>query len=150
MELEELKEIIEEAERLLDEKNFFAIKLLLQEMEPADIALVLDEFPDKKIGILFRVLPKDIAAETFVEMETENQELLLSSFTDSEIKEILDELSAQLGIDPEECTEDGTFSLTACRCIGACGLAPVLTVNEDVYGKITAADIKGILAKYAE
>ncbi len=63
-------------------------------------------------------------------------------------QEILDELSLQLGIDPEECTEDGRFSLTACRCIGACGLAPVLTVNEDVYGKITAADVKGILAKY--
>lgn len=92
MELEELKEIIEEAERLLEEKNFFAIKLLLQEMEPADIALVLEEFPDKKISILFRVLPKDIAAEVFVEIGSETQELLLSSFTDSEIKEILDEL----------------------------------------------------------
>ena len=65
-------------------------------------------------------------------------------------QELLDELSAQLGIDPEECTADGKYSLTACRCIGACGLAPVLTVNEDVYGKITAADIKGILAKYTD
>lgn len=64
-------------------------------------------------------------------------------------QEILDELSAQLGIEAEECTADGKFSLTACRCIGACGLAPVLTVNDDVYGKITAADVKGILAKYA-
>ncbi len=63
-------------------------------------------------------------------------------------QEILDELSLQLGIDAEECTEDGKYSLTACRCIGACGLAPVLTVNDDVYGKITAADVKGILAKY--
>lgn len=63
-------------------------------------------------------------------------------------QDILDELSAQLGIDAEECTEDGKFSLTACRCIGACGLAPVITINEDVYGKITAADVKGILAKY--
>ena len=63
-------------------------------------------------------------------------------------QEILDELSAQLGIAPEECTADGKYSLTACRCIGACGLAPVLTVNEDVYGKITAADVKVILAKY--
>ena len=92
MELEELKEIIEEAERLLEDKNFYALKLLLQDMEGADIALVLDEFPDKKIGILFRVLPKDLAAEAFVEMDSDNQELLLSSFTDSEIKEILDEL----------------------------------------------------------
>ena len=64
-------------------------------------------------------------------------------------KEIFDELSAQLGIGADECTADGKFSLTACRCIGACGLAPVLTVNDDVYGKITAADVKGILAKYA-
>ena len=65
-------------------------------------------------------------------------------------QELLDELSAQLGIGAEECTPDGKYSLTACRCIGACGLAPVLTVNEDVYGKITAADIKGILAKYTD
>ena len=65
-------------------------------------------------------------------------------------QELLDELSDQLGIGAEECTADGKFSLTACRCIGACGLAPVLTVNEDVYGKITAADIKGILAKYMD
>ena len=65
-------------------------------------------------------------------------------------QELLDELSAQLGIGAEECTADGKYSLTACRCIGACGLAPVLTVNEDVYGKITAADIKGILAKYID
>lgn len=65
-------------------------------------------------------------------------------------QEILDELSAQLGISAEECTADGKFSLTACRCIGACGLAPVITVNEDVYGKITAADVAGILAKYKD
>ena len=63
-------------------------------------------------------------------------------------QEIFDELSAQLGIGADECTADGKFSLTACRCIGACGLAPVITVNEDVYGKITAADVKGILEKY--
>ena len=65
-------------------------------------------------------------------------------------QELLDELSAQLGIGAEECTADGKFSLTACRCIGACGLAPVMTVNDDVYGKITAADIAGILAKYQD
>jgi len=65
-------------------------------------------------------------------------------------QELLDELSAQLGIGAEECTADGKFSLSACRCIGACGLAPVITVNDDVYGKITAADIAGILAKYQD
>ncbi|MBQ8174854.1 MAG: NAD(P)H-dependent oxidoreductase subunit E [Clostridia bacterium] len=63
--------------------------------------------------------------------------------------EIYDELQAQLGIGGDECTPDGKFSLSACRCIGACGLAPVLTVNEDVYGRITAKDVAGILAKYS-
>ena len=62
--------------------------------------------------------------------------------------EIFDKLSEKLGIGADECTADGKFSLTACRCIGACGLAPVLTVNEDVYGRLTADDVDGILEKY--
>ena len=61
---------------------------------------------------------------------------------------ILEELSKELGIEAEECTEDGKFSLTACRCIGACGLAPVITINDDVYGRLLPEDVKGILAKY--
>ena len=64
--------------------------------------------------------------------------------------EIFDKLSEKLGIGADECTPDGKFSLTACRCIGACGLAPVLTVNEDVYGRLTADDVDDILAKYAD
>jgi len=62
--------------------------------------------------------------------------------------EILDKLSATLGISSGECTSDGEFSLEACRCIGACGLAPVLTVNEDVHGRLTVDDVDRILAKY--
>lgn len=61
---------------------------------------------------------------------------------------LIDEITARLGIGPEECTEDGKFSLTACRCIGACGLAPVLTVNDEVYGRLVPEDIPEILAKY--
>ena len=57
-------------------------------------------------------------------------------------------LMEKLGISGGECTPDGKFSLEACRCIGACGLAPVLTVNDDVYGRLTVDDIDGILAKY--
>lgn len=53
-----------------------------------------------------------------------------------------------LGIGGDECTEDRKFSLTASRCIGACGLAPVLTVNEDVYGRLTDSDVDDIIAKY--
>ena len=61
---------------------------------------------------------------------------------------LIEKITEILGIAPEECTEDGRFSLTACRCIGACGLAPVLTVNDDVYGRLVPEDIPGILAKY--
>jgi len=61
---------------------------------------------------------------------------------------IIDKLVEKLGIKAEECTDDGKYSLTACRCIGACGLAPVLTVNEDVYGRLVPEDIEGILKKY--
>ncbi|MBQ9976690.1 MAG: NAD(P)H-dependent oxidoreductase subunit E [Clostridia bacterium] len=63
--------------------------------------------------------------------------------------DVFNRISEKLGIGAEECTADGKFSLTACRCIGACGLAPVLTVNEDVYGRIaTDAEVDEILAKY--
>lgn len=63
-------------------------------------------------------------------------------------QQILDRLEKELGIAAGECTADGLFSLEACRCIGACGLAPVLTVNDEVYGKITEDDVPDILAKY--
>ncbi len=61
---------------------------------------------------------------------------------------ILDKVCEKLGVQPDECSEDGKFSLEACRCIGACGLAPVLMVNEDVYGRLTAGEVDGILEKY--
>ena len=62
--------------------------------------------------------------------------------------DLMNKFSELLGIGAEECTADGKFSLTACRCIGACGLAPVLTVNDDVYGRLVVDDVQGILDKY--
>jgi len=62
--------------------------------------------------------------------------------------DIYNKLSELLQIEGGECTPDGKFSLDACRCIGACGLAPVLTINSDVYGRLTVDDVKDILAKY--
>ena len=62
--------------------------------------------------------------------------------------ELYDKLQEVLGIAGDECTADRKFSLTACRCIGACGLAPVLTVNEEVYGRLGVSDVEGIVAKY--
>ncbi|MFA6309314.1 MAG: NADH-quinone oxidoreductase subunit NuoE [Clostridia bacterium] len=63
-------------------------------------------------------------------------------------KEILDKLKEKLGINVGECTDDGKFSLEACRCIGACGLAPVMMINEEVYGRLTPDQIEGIVDKY--
>ena len=57
-------------------------------------------------------------------------------------------LMEKLGIVGGECTPDGKFSLDACRCVGACGLAPVMMINEEVYGRLTVDDLDGILAKY--
>ncbi len=65
-------------------------------------------------------------------------------------QQLTDKISEILGIAPGECTPDGKFSLEECRCIGACGLAPVFTVNGEVYGKVTADDVPGILAKYMD
>ena len=62
--------------------------------------------------------------------------------------DVLEEVKKQLGIDVGECTPDRKFSLEACRCVGACGLAPVMMINEDVHGRLTPKDVAGILAKY--
>ncbi len=61
---------------------------------------------------------------------------------------IYDKLQEILGIGADECTEDRKFSLSACRCVGACGLAPVLTINDEVYGRLGVDDVAGIIAKY--
>lgn len=63
---------------------------------------------------------------------------------------ILDKLKEKLGISVGDCTEDGKFSLDACRCIGACGLAPVIMINDDVYGRLTPDDIEKVLEKYKD
>ena len=62
--------------------------------------------------------------------------------------DILAKVKELLGIDVGECTPDGLFSIDATRCIGACGLAPVLTVNDDVYGRLVVDDIEDIINKY--
>ena len=62
--------------------------------------------------------------------------------------DLLDKITQILGLPAGSTTPDGKYSLEATRCIGACGLAPVLTVNNEVYGKLGVNDIEGILAKY--
>ena len=61
---------------------------------------------------------------------------------------VLDEVIHQLGIHSGETTEDGKFTIQDTRCLGCCGLAPVMTINEDVYGRMVPGQVKGILDKY--
>ena len=61
---------------------------------------------------------------------------------------VLEEVEKKLGIKSGECTEDGLFSIDSCRCVGACGLAPVMMIDEEVYGKLTPAEVDKILDKY--
>lgn len=63
-------------------------------------------------------------------------------------QDLIDAVKRETGVEVEGTTPDGKYSLTATRCIGACGLAPVLDVNGEVYGKLKAADVKGILENY--
>lgn len=63
--------------------------------------------------------------------------------------DIFSKLEEKLGIKSGACTADGKFSLDACRCVGACGLAPVMTINDDVYGRLTVDELDGILEKYS-
>lgn len=63
-------------------------------------------------------------------------------------KPIVEKISDMIGISPGETSADAKFSLVATRCIGACGLAPIMTVNENVYGRLVLEDIPGIIDKY--
>ena len=86
-------EIVTKAlQKMLEEKKYAALRDILFVMYPNDIAELFRDVEDDKIPLLFRLLPKELAAETFVEMESEDQELLIRSFSDNELKEIVDEL----------------------------------------------------------
>ena len=77
---------------MLEEKKYTALRELLTTLNPVDIASLFSQLQDQKIALLFRLLPKELAAETFVEMEPEEQEALIQGFSDNELKEVLDEL----------------------------------------------------------
>ena len=84
---------------LLDEKKYHSLRDILSTMNPADIAAIFDDLDQARLPLLFRLLPKELAAETFVEMEPEAQELLIQGFSDSELKEVIDELYVDDAVD---------------------------------------------------
>ena len=78
--------------RLLEAKKYQSLRDILATMNPADLAGIFDELDERQLTLVFRLLPKELAAETFVEMESDRQELLIQGFSDTELKEVLDEL----------------------------------------------------------
>lgn len=86
-------EIVEKALlAMLEEKKYSTLRDILVTMNPSDVAGLFDGLEEKQIPLLFRLLPKELAAETFVEMDSAAQELLIRGFSDNELKEVLDEL----------------------------------------------------------
>ena len=78
--------------RMLEDKKYTTLRDILVTMNSSDVAALFDDLEDKQIPVMFRLLPKEQAAETFVEMEPDAQELLIQGFSDNELKEVLDEL----------------------------------------------------------
>lgn len=91
--------LVETIKVLLDDKKFSTLRDILITMKPFDIAAVFENLQDEKMPILFRILPKEFAAETFVEMDDETQEFLIHGFSDSELKEVVDELFVDDAVD---------------------------------------------------
>lgn len=86
-------------ESLLEQKKYNSLKDILTTIQPIDIALILEEMPVNKVALIFRLLPKEWAADVFVEMESDSREMLIKSFSDSELKEIIDELYIDDAVD---------------------------------------------------
>ena len=84
---------------LLKDKKYFSLRDILSTMNPADIAAIFDGLEEARLPLLFRLLPKELAADAFVEMEPEAQELLIQGFSDSELREVLDELYVDDAVD---------------------------------------------------
>ena len=85
--------------KLLDEKKYQTLKDVLVTLEPADISAVFQEQNEERVPILFRLLPKELAAETFAELEPESQELLIRGFSDRELREVVNELYVDDAVD---------------------------------------------------
>ena len=77
---------------MLEDKKYATLRDILATMNPSDVAGLFQDLEEKQIPVMFRLLPKELAAETFVEMEPDDQELLIRGFSDNELKEVLDEL----------------------------------------------------------
>ncbi len=96
---EEFDAVMKTIMALLENKRYASIKDIFGTLKPADVAAMFDELGPENLSVLFRLLPKEQAAETFVEMDEDAQELLIRSFSDSELKAVLDEMYVDDAVD---------------------------------------------------
>ena len=96
---ERLDELVDPVEDLLRQKQYADLRDLLLPLEAPDIAILFGDLDDERVPLVFRLLPKELAAEVFVELEADNQELLIQSFSNTELKEVLDELYLDDAVD---------------------------------------------------
>ena len=95
----ERTELVEKIEEFIRRKQYAALRDLLCPIEAADIALLMEDLPEEDLPLLFRLLPKELAAEVFVELDSDEQELLIQGFSNTELKEVLDELYLDDAVD---------------------------------------------------
>jgi magnesium transporter len=92
-------ELVKKIEDLVTRKRYTELRSLLDTMEAADIALVLEDLSEENMPLVFRLLPKEPAAEVFVELDSDEQELLIRGFSNTELREVLDELYLDDAVD---------------------------------------------------
>ena len=97
--MEEHKILLETILELLEERNLPQIREKLYELNPIDVAQILGEVPEEKLLILYRILPKENAAEVFAEMDPDEQETLIKGFNDREIREVIEEMYVDDAVD---------------------------------------------------
>ncbi|MBQ8523331.1 MAG: magnesium transporter [Clostridia bacterium] len=95
----DIRELTGEIEDLLEEKDYRKLRSIMSELEPADAAEILDSVDEDSIPLLFRILPKEFAAECFVEMDSDHQEMLISAFSDNELATVIDNLFVDETVD---------------------------------------------------
>ena len=94
-----MDQYLEKIEELSRSKQYAALRDLFLPMEPADIALILEEAGEEQMPLLYRLLPKELAVEVFVELEPDSQEMLINGFSNTELQEVLDELYLDDAVD---------------------------------------------------
>ena len=151
---EQEKALMEVIERLKDERG--ALMPILQEAQ--EIYGYLPEEVQRMIALGLNIPFEEVyGVSTFYSQFTLNPKgkykVSVCLGTACYVKgsgEVYAKLADELGIQGGECTADMNFSLEACRCVGACGLAPVIMINDEVYGRMTPDQVPAILAKYKE